>query len=134
MALLAEYFLNLHAGRLHKNIGGFSKEAQAVIQERSWRGNVRELQNVIERAVLLCQTDSISAENLVVEESEEDLDLQTDFPTTTIEEMERRLIFKALNETRGNRTHAARALGISIRTLRNKLKEYKEKNYVADTA
>jgi len=48
--------------------------------------------------------------------------------------MERRLISRTLDETQGNRTHAARALGISIRTLRNKLKEYKEKNLAVESA
>jgi two-component system response regulator FlrC len=134
METLTKYFLKINAEKNKKNVKSLSKEAMDDIFSRSWKGNVRELQNTIERAVLLCQGDTIHIENIIMDEYEE-LETKKDmFPTTTIEEMERRLIIKTLDKTGGNRTHAARSLGISIRTLRNKLKEYKEKNFALDYA
>jgi two-component system response regulator FlrC len=88
----------------------------------------------MERAVLLCSTDTVSRENLIIEEMDAPADESGHIPTTTLDEMERRLISRTLAETNGNRTHAAKSLGISIRTLRNKLKEYKEKNHEIDSA
>lgn len=131
---LTKYFLKINAEKNKKNVKSLSKEAMDDIISRSWKGNVRELQNTIERAVLLCQGDTIHIENIIMDEYEEVENKKDMFPTTTIEEMERRLIIKTLDKTGGNRTHAARSLGISIRTLRNKLKEYKEKNFALDYA
>jgi two-component system response regulator FlrC len=126
--LLTDHFLKLYSEKNNKNIKKISGEAMNDIVNRSWKGNVRELQNTIERAVLLCRGDTIKTENLMLEETQEDETKEERSPATTIDEMERRLIFITLDEKGGNRTHAARSLGISIRTLRNKLKEYKEKN------
>lgn len=131
--LLANHFLKLYAQRNAKEIKGIAKDAMDYLNSQNWKGNVRELQNTIERAILLCKNNVIKIENIILDECE-DSDTKKDmFTTTTIEEMERRLIFKTLDKTRGNRTHAAESLGISIRTLRNKLKEYKEKNTLMDS-
>jgi two-component system response regulator FlrC len=103
-----------------------------ILKNTVWHGNVRELQNIIERAVLLCRSETISVHDIMIEDNNQVAVQEDDFPSTTIEDMERRLIMKTLNEKSGNRTHAANALGISIRTLRNKLKEYKGKNLLAE--
>ncbi len=130
---LAKHFTALHAEKVGKEIKGIGSDAMKEIKSMRWPGNVRELQNTIERAVLLCRTDEIGTTDLILEESRGDVAAESsDFPTTTIEEMERKLIAKTLDVTNGNRTHAARSLGISIRTLRNKLKEYKERNLAVE--
>ena len=130
--LLSEHFLKVLSEKNGKSIKGISREAMGEINSRVWKGNIRELQNTIERAVLMCQGEKIKLEDLILEDAEEMGAGGEGLQTTTIEEMERRLIVKTLDETRGNRTHAARSLGISIRTLRNKLKEYKDKNFAAE--
>ena len=132
--LLTHHFLQLHAEQNSKDIQGIDGDAMQEIRERDWPGNVRELNNTIERAVLLCQRDTIDTHDLILEEVSKPNQTGDMLQTTTIEEMERRLIVKTLDETKGNRTHAAKSLGISIRTLRNKLKEYKEKNFAVEEA
>ncbi len=125
--LLAEHFMNIFAEKINKQVRNIANDAMDIIINRNWKGNVRELQNSMERAVLLCRGDTVRTENLILDEAETPIESDS-FPVTTIEEMERKLIVKTLSEKGGNRTHAAKALGISIRTLRNKLKEYKEKD------
>jgi transcriptional regulator with PAS, ATPase and Fis domain len=98
--------------------------ALSKIKKWSWPGNIRELQNVIERSVLICQSDILTASHILIEGFEETR-VHTFSPGMTVQEAEKILILKTLEHTVQNRTHAAKLLGISIRTLRNKLKEYK---------
>jgi len=98
-----------------------------------WPGNVRELENTIQRALALCPGDKLRAENLLLSNAStkmpshetgvkfNDLGLSAG---VTMREMERKLICKTLEDTGGNRTRAAKSLGISLRTLRNKLNEF----------
>ena len=106
-----------------------SESASAHLQRLAWKGNVRELENVMERAVLLAGPGPILPEHCPLEQSE-DLPIQPARPQQpangSLWEMERELIFKTLARVKDNRTHAAKELGISIRTLRNKLREYRE--------
>ncbi len=125
---LAEHFIDKYSRRDNKVGIGLARETIKALNEHSWRGNVRELENVIERAVLLCRTDKIQVADLM-------LDIKPNRPAAkpstivyngqTIKEMEQSMIEAALGHTDGNRTHAAKLLGISVRTLRNKLNEYK---------
>ena len=121
-------------GRKHGvHVRGFSDESLRLLAQHTWPGNVRELQNVIERAVILC------GENGVLEPEHLGLHAarapEPDSPTPvgasgtggnfpTLAELEKRHIFAALDHCKGNRTHAAKLLDVSIRTLRNKLHEY----------
>ncbi len=139
--LLKREFMQRFSRRHGINIRGFTEEARDMLMRHSWPGNVRELQNVIERAVILCGDNGYlepqhlgltsicareeecktfaspkAAASIVKPESPE---------FASLAEMERRHIFAALDQCRGNRTHAARLLGVSIRTLRNKLNEYR---------
>lgn len=95
----------------------------------SWPGNIRELENVLERAVVLTKSSQIQADSIHFETMVEDLEL--DFaPGMSLSEVEKRLIIQTLELTAQNRTRAAHMLGISIRTLRNKLNEYKEEGLI----
>lgn len=120
--VLVEHFLK----RFHKIHGtslcGASPAALRKLQEYPWPGNVRELENVLQRAVLLAGGSILEPEDVEFDPAEETL--QSPIPLMSLEEMERRLIRKALDTTEGNRTRAAEILGISVRTLRNKLHEY----------
>jgi two-component system response regulator FlrC len=122
-------------------------EAVSHLKNNSWRGNVRELFNVLERAAIVADGGVIEPAHLWLEEMmgmEEDLfparvavatQAQSNAPrmapdaTVSVREMEEQLIFKTLKQVHDNRTRAARMLGISVRTLRNKLKQYRAKEY-----
>ncbi len=112
----------------------FDGDAMETLTQWGWPGNVRELENTIERAMLLRNGDLMGPELLLLEE---DLTAGPDASTArlvgmTVKELEERLILQTLNHVDQNRTHAAEMLGISIRTLRNKLKEYREDDVSCD--
>lgn len=103
-----------------------STEAIKKLQSWTWPGNVRELQNVLERSILLSQQEILSPEEILITEFEEVRENENLQAGMTVGEMEKRLILKTLEHTQQNRTRAAELLGISIRTLRNKISEYRE--------
>jgi two-component system response regulator FlrC len=111
----------------HKYGPGGDQPAPEIIEllERyGWPGNVRELENVIHRAFALRGCLKIKPADLFDHtiDGEESKDLQAG---QSVDEMERKLIMTTLEQTNGNRTHAAKLLGISLRTLRNKLRDYR---------
>ena len=125
LPLLVNHFLRKHNLRNGRNVSGISEDAMSRIIVNEWKGNIRELENTIERAVLLCMEDTILPEHLFLDESEPPEGTETGIKAgLTMKEMEKNLILETLKQAGGNRTHAARTLEISIRTLRNKLREY----------
>lgn len=101
-----------------------SAEAWNRVMSWGWPGNIRELENVLERAVVLAKSSMIQPQDIQLEASTEELN--ADFaPGMSLSEVEKRLILQTLELTAQNRTRAAQMLGISIRTLRNKLNEYR---------
>jgi len=107
----------------------------------SWPGNVRELENVIQRAATLCSGSVIQASDLLMPASDSTVDEQPAKSAemglsagVTMREMERQLISRTLEDVGGNRTRAAKSLGISLRTLRNKLNEFGLQDRQAKTA
>lgn len=107
-----------------------SEAAIGKLKNWTWPGNIRELQNVIERSVLLCANQIIDVNDLQIENYSERSNEYGLRAGMTVQEAERLLIVKTLEHTEQNKTQAAYMLGISIRTLRNKLNEYKlEKIY-----
>jgi two-component system response regulator HydG len=122
--LLAEHFLRVFAaGAKAKKM---SPRAMRLVMDYAWPGNVRELENAIQRAVVLSRGETIFPEHLPAKVRAAAGDEPDEAPRVgkTIREVERDTIVKALKETSGNRTHAARILGISRRTLQNKIREY----------
>jgi transcriptional regulator with PAS, ATPase and Fis domain len=129
--LLVEYFLTRYAQEHGRNVSAISEEAMNYLVNQDWPGNVRELENAVERAIVLCQDKTlqlfhflmdktpVSAKGLAASAAAESL------PLLPLAEIEKRLILKALESNNNNRTRAAELLGISIRTLRNKLREYR---------
>ncbi len=127
--ILARHFVNQSAMRNGLTPPVLSAGALAHLQRLPWKGNVRELENVMERALLLAGQGAILSEHCPPERSEEVTIpfVRAAQPANgSLWEMERELIFKTLARVKDNRTHAAKELGISIRTLRNKLREYRE--------
>jgi DNA-binding NtrC family response regulator len=118
IVLLAEFFVNKFAQSLGKKPPAITAEAKQLLGIYRWPGNIRELQNVIERAVILSQT-SIGPEYLNLETV-----LTGEAPTGLLDANERDMILKTLNEVGGNRKKAAEVLGISLRTLQYRIKEY----------
>jgi two-component system response regulator FlrC len=123
--LLAEYLAERSFRRNQRAGGGITPEALACLKSRPWRGNVRELENAIERAVLLADGGPLRIEHFAFDVESPHVILPVE-PTGSIWEMERGLILRTLERHGGNRTHAAKELGISIRTMRNKLREYRQ--------
>jgi two-component system response regulator FlrC len=112
----------------------FTSEAIQYLQAQKWPGNLRELESTVERAVLLSEGKEIRPRDVQVTVSREPVEmLQKSLltqnlewkPGRTLVEIERNVILEALKFHDGNRTHTAKSLGISIRTLRNKLAEYR---------
>jgi two-component system response regulator FlrC len=125
--LLADSFLSHYAKIYEKAIHHFSDGAMNWLKRQPWRGNVRELKNVMERAVLMASGSILDLKDLCPEErNDRGGNFISESSPLSLKEMEKNLIFKALEKTNGNRTYAAKILGISIRTLRNKLHEYKQ--------
>lgn len=128
LARLIDLFLDRHV-QLGRRAPRFPADTLAILQAHAWPGNVRELENLIERLVLTCGGRDVRPSDL----SFSNIDpgpVTSPSPTTalppfrTIREMERWLIVDTLRRLDGNRTQAARELGISLRTLRNKIREY----------
>jgi DNA-binding NtrC family response regulator len=116
---LAEYFLKKFATAFGKSIAGFSPGARSALENYPWPGNVRELQNVMERAVILARGE-IGVPHLNLEPPRAPLDPSE----SVLKANERETIRKVLDESGGNRQQAARILGISLRTLQYRIKEY----------
>jgi len=129
--LLADYFVALYSSKNSKPVKEISSDALSWMMKYDWPGNVRELENAVERAVIVSVGDKITRKDIVIPrmaETKGAVDIGEILP---LREMEKRLILKALEKTRGRRAEAARLLGISVRTLRNKLARYeKEGIYV----
>jgi len=125
--LLADYFLKRFSARNASPMSRISDQAMDLMMQQSWPGNVRELENTIERGVLIGGGAELSPADLIVDEPIGEPCRKPSFSAgMTVREMEKELIYNTLDAVHDNRTHAAKMLGISIRTLRNKLNEYRE--------
>ncbi|MBL4759956.1 MAG: sigma-54-dependent Fis family transcriptional regulator [Mariprofundaceae bacterium] len=126
--LLAEHFLQKFSEMYHKPAPKLASDVLPHMQAHAWQGNVRELENCMHRAFLMSLDGKIHREQLGFElvphasqQENSSVDMQAGM---SIRDMERALIEQTLEHVQGNRTEAAKLLGISIRTLRNKLKDY----------
>jgi two-component system response regulator FlrC len=127
IAPLAEFFLEKHCQLNNVSKKSLAGDAIIFLKGRQWPGNIREFENVIERCTLLIDSEKITASDLEmifgnVEAQASGVNLNQS--VVPLREMEKQMIIKALDDHKGNRTHAAKMLGISVRTLRNKLHEY----------
>jgi two-component system response regulator FlrC len=122
--VLAEHFLIKFSELNHVPSKKLGASAHEALQNYGWRGNVRELENVIHRAVLLSTGLTIEVEDLMLMGESRKQTTGSNLVGRRMDDVEKEMIMGTLNQCLGNRTHAANILGISIRTLRNKLKEY----------
>jgi len=163
IAALADYFIKKYAEANGVKISSVAPEVYDILRAHDWRGNVRELENTMHRAVLLTQSDVLSRDAIMLTggrgipvaaiQPAAEAAISAGIPgsagksapgagapTTaglvgkTVAAVERDLIIDTLQHCLGNRTHAANILGISIRTLRNKLKQYNEEGFAVPPA
>lgn len=121
---LANLFLSRAAGRMGKAPATLSATAEELLLRYQWPGNVRELENLMERVVILTEGEVSAADLPLSVGEQQQAAAQMAPPAATVREAEKLAILKALDAHQGNRTHAARQLGISLRTLQYRLKEY----------
>ncbi|OJV46611.1 MAG: sigma-54-dependent Fis family transcriptional regulator [Alphaproteobacteria bacterium 43-37] len=140
LVILAKHFVKKYSEVNGLDSKELNQEACNKLLVQTWRGNVRELENVIHRAVLLCESNIIAGCDIHLPQFDVSADIspahtQLSNPAVdknvegvgrTVAEVERDLIINTLTHCSGNRTHAATILGISIRTLRNKIRQYRD--------
>jgi DNA-binding NtrC family response regulator len=119
--VLAGHFLRTHAQRYQKSVSGFDEEAMAWLLANSWRGNVREINHIIERAVILASGEVIGMADLAPSDGRMAMPQLEDL---TLEQVEEVLIRKALARANGNVTLAAHTLGVSRSALYRRLQSY----------
>jgi two-component system response regulator HydG len=131
--LLAQHFLRMFADKNRKKVKNFTPQAMDTLIRYSWPGNVRELENVVERAVILLSGEYITEkhlpktvlENTLAAGASESEMSGFGFPSVgSLEELEKQAILATLKSTGGNKSETARRLGITRKTLHNKLKLY----------
>jgi DNA-binding NtrC family response regulator len=119
---LANSFLKRFAAQANRVITGFTPAASELLRKADWPGNVRQLQNEIQRAVLMCDGATVDAHDLSI--SAPTSGMEEDPNLTLMEAMERNTILQMLKETGGNKLETAKRLGIGRQTLYNKIKAY----------
>ncbi len=137
LPLLAQHLVTQLAEKHGRPARFLSSSALTALQFHAWPGNVRELRNVIERAVIICSGDQIERHHFApypIEQrerlrNEDTLSLPVGTP---LEEVERQMIMRTLQKTKNNKTRAAELLGISLKTLHNKLNLYRERGFIHD--
>lgn len=118
---LSAHFLNVYATKTSKNIKSISKEALETLKQAEWKGNVRELKNIIERAVILEDSNMLTIQSLPFEMQQTRIEGTASFKLANVEMLH---IKKVLKYTNGNKAEAARLLDIGLATLYRKIEEY----------
>jgi two-component system NtrC family response regulator len=121
---LAKHFLLLFAGKTNKKITGMEPAYLQALQQHTWKGNIRELKNVIERSTILTDTGNLNTDTLPAELRQANTDTTKILSAFTLASAEKIHIQKVLNYTNGNKTETARLLNIALTTLYRKLEEY----------
>ena len=130
---LAELFLKRYCEKNGREIEGLSEEAVEMLLEYDWPGNVRELENAIERAVILCPEDCLRPKHFGLGMKAQEPEDGNGIPVgISLKDLEQEVILKTLRAQNGHKEKTASILGISVRTLRNKLNAYRESGELTD--
>jgi DNA-binding NtrC family response regulator len=137
LPLLAQHLVTQLSAKHNRPARFLSPAALTVLQYHAWPGNVRELRNVIERAVIICSGEQIERHHFAPYPIDQRERLRIEdtisFPVgTPLEEVERQMIMRTLSKTGNNKTRAAELLGISLKTMHNKLNLYRDRGQMAD--
>ncbi len=135
--LLIDFFISKHSPNAQRRIKGLTASARNVLMNYSWPGNVRQLDSAIERAILLCEGDEITVEDLPLEIRQEgtpagSFNFKLPPEGISFEELEQSLITQAMEQTGWNITRAAKLLGLSFRTLQYRLEKFDMKKPVRE--
>ena len=125
--VFAEHFLSMYADDTGKRVGRFSDEALVEMRAHTWPGNIRELENAVERSVILCNGETVRSEHLMLDggKRSQTASRPAEVPVTaSLRDVEMVHIKKVLKHTKWNQSHAAQVLGIDRKTLRNKIREF----------
>lgn len=125
--ILVDYFLDKFCKPQGKERPKIPREVMDAFESYLWPGNIRELENAVERAVTLCQNNSLSLEDFFPDDHSNNTMNLAVCEGITLREMEKLIIIHTLKKVNGNKEKAAKILGITTRTIRNKLKEYNRK-------
>jgi two-component system response regulator HydG len=125
---LAEYFARKFAAKNRRTLGRITERCMDILIDYPWPGNVRELENAIERGIILMRGSELTEQSLplAIQKHHEQQDSGMGRPPVSIYEAEKQLILKTLKETGGNKSRAAKLLGITRKTLKSKLDKYDE--------
>jgi two-component system response regulator HydG len=127
IALLADHFFQKFAKKNRKTLYGIHPLALSRLAHYEWPGNIRELENTMERAVILCLGEQLTPDDLPAQFSSDSIGKSNSIPPTAgtkLRDMERELIRTTLQDTKGNKSKTAKILGVARQTLLNKIKEY----------
>lgn len=126
--ILTDHFIKKYSKKNHKNIRDITRDALSLLMRYDFPGNIRELENIIERAVLLCRSDTIKESDIALPASYDTAGISSVDSGYTLQEsvenLEKGMIKAALSASKGNQSEAARQLNINEKTLRYKLKKY----------
>jgi transcriptional regulator with PAS, ATPase and Fis domain len=138
LPLMAQHLVTQLAERHQRPARVLSPAAIEALQTHTWPGNVRELRNAVERAVILCSGEVVERHHLAPYSLEQRTRARSDDTLTLpigtpLEELERHMILRTLHKAQNNKTRAAAMLGISLKTLHNKLRLYRDRGLLPET-
>jgi DNA-binding NtrC family response regulator len=123
IAVLADHFLKIYTKKYNKKINRISPHAYKKLAMYSWPGNVRELQHAIERALIMCESSTLEAEDFLLTQSKKK-QTDVDIDTYNLDDIERQIITKVLKQSQGNITKAAQDLGLTRTSLYRRMEKY----------
>ncbi|KAA3615446.1 MAG: sigma-54-dependent Fis family transcriptional regulator [Calditrichaeota bacterium] len=132
--LLLDHFIEEKATSLKREINSVSRDVYKIFENYDWPGNIRQLSNEVERAIAINNSNELTKEHFEHLQTPALVgdDYKKKMAGMSIADIEKDAIFETLNQFNGNRSQASKSLGISVRTLRNKLKEYREAGVLPD--
>jgi transcriptional regulator with PAS, ATPase and Fis domain len=122
VSLLSHHFLKIYSKKYKKSISRISQQALNKLNHYEWPGNVRELQHALERAIIMCEGNSLEPEDFFLSSKKKQEEVALD--TYNLEDLEKMVILKVLRQNQGNITQAAKELGLTRTSLYRRMEKY----------